>query len=96
MLKPIAVVASCAVAIAAMTAFITPVDARTVRTKANKAQTPQKMVRSPRIAERNGGWEAFPGNPGFRDRTTINHPNGRLNGQEFFDSIADRAGDIGN
>lgn len=96
MLKPIAILVSCAVAAVAALAIVEPVEAKSARAKTTKVQSSQKVIRTTRVSKMNGGWDAFPGNPGFRDRTTINHPNGRLNGQEFFDSIADRAGDIGN
>ena len=67
-------------------------DARTSRSKVQRAEQ-AKAIPAPRrtaAAHRNGGWEPFPSTPGLRDRTTIYHPNGRLNGQELFDSIADR------
>ena len=95
MIKMIAVAMACAVAGTAMLASAEPADARAAKAKAKKAQSSQTRRLTTRVALRDGGWEAFPGQPGFRDRTTIYHPNGRLNGKELFDSIADRAGNAG-
>ena len=75
-----------------------PAEARTAKSKVQKMER-AKAGPAPRrtaVGLRDGGWEPFPGTPGLRDRSTIYHPNGRLNGQELFDSIADRAGGIGN
>src|SRR5262245_61463990 len=80
---------SLVVAGAAGLALSQPAEARSDRAKVKKAH-PTHHVRRTRIAQRDGGWEARPAGPALRDRTTFYHPNGRLNGQEFFDSISDR------
>ncbi len=95
MIESIAVAVACAVAGTAMLACAEPADARAAKAKAKKAQSSQATRQTTRVALRDGGWDAFPGQPGFRDRATIYHPNGRLNGKELFDSIADRAGNAG-
>lgn len=75
---------------------VAPAEAQSSRPKAKKSQAAQPINRTPaRVAQRNGGWDPFPGYPGHRDRSTFYHPNGRLNGQELFDSINDRAGSSG-
>ena len=49
----------------------------------------------PVVGSNGAGWDAFPGQPGFRDRSTFLHPNGRLNGREFFDALSERGGSSG-
>lgn len=75
-----------------------PADARSGKAKIKRSLTVERSVAPRQVARlqtNTNGWTPFPGQPGHRDRTTIYHPNGRLNGQELFDSIADRAGNSG-
>jgi 2-methylaconitate cis-trans-isomerase PrpF len=74
-----------------------PAEARAIKAKA-KPKPVAASHSANRVASRvsRDGWDAFPGNPGHRDRTTYYHPNGRLNGQELFDSIADKAANGGD
>ena len=68
------------------------VEARTGKAKmqrAEKAKAAQPVRRA--AAARSSGWQ----DSGLRDRTTIYHPNGRINGKELFDSISDRSSGAG-
>lgn len=88
-----------AVALLAAGAFAAPepVDAAP-RSKAKRAvasERPVKVRRAALPARSEGGWNMWPAGGYYRDRNNINHPNGRLNGQELFDSISDRSGSAG-
>ena len=88
-----------AVALLAAGAFAAPepADAAT-RTKAKRtvaSERPVKVRRAALPAREGNGWNMWPAGGYYRDRNNLNHPNGRLNGQELFDSIADRAGNAG-
>ena len=72
-----------------------PADARSGKSKAKPSQKAAAYRGYARVSKRDNTGQAVPGRIELRDRTTFYFPNGRLNGQELFDSIADRAGNAG-
>lgn len=83
-------------AVCAMTlAPSTNAEAQSSRAKLQRAENAKSKpaVRRSAVvaARRNVG----NGSSGLPDRTTINHPNGRINGQALFDSIAERTSGAG-
>ena len=72
-----------------------PADAHSGKAKAKPSQKAASYRSLTRVSKRDNTGQAVPGRIELRDRTTFYFPNGRLNGQELFDSIADRAGNAG-
>ena len=69
-----------------------PVDAAQTRAKAKQsADTPRAMRRLNSISRVDGNESAGSRQVALRDRSTINLPNGRLNGKEFFESLQERS-----
>ncbi len=76
-----------------------PVEARNAKAKAYRGDKVVIAKRVPRTAprmNRSDTYEPIRGQPGMRDNTTYLLPNGRINGQEFFEQMNDLAGDIGD
>ena len=71
-----------------------PADAaQTTRAKAKRSADAQPQTRRVASASRTGNErEPIPGLVGLRDRSTIYHANGRINGREFFERLQEQTG----
>ena len=70
-----------------------PSEARSSKSKAKNSQAQQLQRRTATVTRRS---PASVQTPSLRDRQAMFQPNGRLDGEAFFSSVAERAGDIGN
>jgi hypothetical protein len=87
---------ACGVAVLAMTSLPIAAEAQQARSKTQRSAANKAPVQ--RVASRSGtdeSGEPIKGLVGLRDRSTINHANGRLNGKEFFERMQEWTGGLG-
>lgn len=93
-MRPFLIAASAAFCVALLAPSL-PADAQSSRAhlqRAEKAKAKPAARRGTNVAARRTTRVAI---PELQDRTRLDHPNGRLNGQALFDSISERTSGAG-